>query len=1161
MAFPPLVPQSYFLDEQGWPQGFAFELMEQICHRAGLKTRYLIVDSLADAIEAVRTGRAQVIPILSATESRKRVLDFSCPIEQADVVLFVLKSAFPADPPDARALRIGTVADTTAEEMALSRGVEPFTRFTSYGEALMQLLAGKVDAVVGQKGALTALARRAKVDHLIRPAAPPILSTYRALAVGKGNAELLRLIEPELKLFMTTPEYHRLFDKWFGAPEPFWRNVFWLWALSGLLVLGLAVMTAWRLVSLRRVNRLLRQAVAAKEAAQVAAKAKAQELQLILDTVPAAIWFKNAENRFLRVNREAARLLGRAPAEIEGRHARDIFPAWLAEKYHWDDLEVVARQRPLVGIEEQYLRADGSAGWVSTHKVPWQDPASERFGVLALCVDITRRKEVEQQLGESEDRFRQMAEMLPTAICEVDLDHRITYLNGAGVQLLRLSPTELDRGLSMYDLLQGGDLATALSRGRDLLAGDKVPPHEYRLHDSAGRMRSILISSRLVRRNGHPAGFIFTMTDLTQRRESEDALRQAKEQLENRVAERTADLAAANQRMQEEVVRRINSEGELERALSMIAAAFQSVADGIAVVGSRGRLAFFNDSFRRMWSLPESILDQSDIEAALEILLPQLQEPDQLGAQIDRALLNPADGLSFTLALNDGRVVEVRSLPQRLRGKIIGRVWCFRDVTERLGMERALRQSEEKHRQVVDNAQEAIVVVQEGRVVFFNPKALTLTGLSHPEMHGHAIAPLIHPGDRELVCNGKQNQAGVFGAGVLQEFRLLHRDGSCKWVESNFVSIQWEGRPATLHLLNDATKRKEAAAALQDSLRTLEATLVASPVGICFVRERVLLWANAAMYALTGYPAEELIGRPTSLLYADPAEYERLGAQLYDRAGGSDTWSTDSQFRRRDGSSVDVFLQARRLDPTQPQRGVIVAVTDISERKRAEADLLAYQEQLRRLIHEINVIEERERRRIASDLHDGLGQELALMRIKLAALVGAPGKPNKKGIREIITMMDKALLGARALSWDLSAPMLRELGLGPALEWLAEQTHEKHGVKTVFHSEGEGKDISQTLANSLFRMARELVMNAVKHAHCELIRVGLVWAARQVVLTVEDDGIGFDVSRLERQLDKGFGLFNIRGVVDSWGGVTLIQSLPGYGSRVRLEAPLRPFVQ
>lgn len=128
-----------------------------------------------------------------------------------------------------------------------------------------------------------------------------------------------------------------------------------------------------------------------------ALRRRTEELQAILDTVPATIWFKDGDNNFLRVNRAVCEMMGLPAAAIEGKNATELFPDWLAEKYYRDDLEVIHSGKPMMGIEQQLANGAGELRWVSTDKVPWFDAQGNPSGVLVFSVDITDRKLAEEE--------------------------------------------------------------------------------------------------------------------------------------------------------------------------------------------------------------------------------------------------------------------------------------------------------------------------------------------------------------------------------------------------------------------------------------------------------------------------------------------------------------------------------------------------------------------------------------------------------------------------------------------------------------------------------------------------------------------------------------------------------------------------------------------
>jgi signal transduction histidine kinase len=193
-------------------------------------------------------------------------------------------------------------------------------------------------------------------------------------------------------------------------------------------------------------------------------------------------------------------------------------------------------------------------------------------------------------------------------------------------------------------------------------------------------------------------------------------------------------------------------------------------------------------------------------------------------------------------------------------------------------------------------------------------------------------------------------------------------------------------------------------------------------------------------------------------------------------------------------------------------------------------------------------------------VHDRIGQNLALSKIRVGELRSRPGQagqPTAGALDEVMALLDEAILDARELTFELCPPMLYELGLAPALEWLAERTRESHGLAVEFHEDDQPKPLDEDVQALLFRGAQELLVNVVKHARADRARVELRREGDQVILTVTDDGVGMDPAKAVGVPadDGGFGLFSLRERLGYIGGRMEIAS-SGAGSRVTLVAPL-----
>jgi signal transduction histidine kinase len=231
---------------------------------------------------------------------------------------------------------------------------------------------------------------------------------------------------------------------------------------------------------------------------------------------------------------------------------------------------------------------------------------------------------------------------------------------------------------------------------------------------------------------------------------------------------------------------------------------------------------------------------------------------------------------------------------------------------------------------------------------------------------------------------------------------------------------------------------------------------------------------------------------------------------------------------------------------------------EIAERKKAEAQILAYQLRLQSLAAEVSMTEEQERRRIATVLHDAVGHRLAVAVMKLQGVLGARrAAEDSRPIEQACELIQESIQHARSLTMQLSPPILFELGLGPALEWLGEQVEKEHGLTVTVSDDEREKSLAEEVRTLLFRAVRELLINIVKHAHARNVGVRLAKEGDYVRVVVEDDGVGLDQTRLRSpEHVSGFGLFNIRERLAHLGGKLEVQSEPGVGTCVTLVAPL-----
>ena len=229
-----------------------------------------------------------------------------------------------------------------------------------------------------------------------------------------------------------------------------------------------------------------------------------------------------------------------------------------------------------------------------------------------------------------------------------------------------------------------------------------------------------------------------------------------------------------------------------------------------------------------------------------------------------------------------------------------------------------------------------------------------------------------------------------------------------------------------------------------------------------------------------------------------------------------------------------------------------------TELQSAYDRLLVYQDQLRALAEDLSRTEERERRSIATDLHDTIGQALSLTAIRLQALRESIPQGTSGKLREIHDLIERTIEDSRSLMFQICPPVLYELGLTPALEQLAKHLEKQRGIHIDIESDNLERPITEDMRFVLFRAVRELLVNTAKHAGVQQARVQMQQIGGEYHIRVEDEGVGFDVDNAvpSDSGKTGFGLFSIRERLRQLGGRLEIESSKGRGTRVTIIIPL-----
>ncbi len=352
------------------------------------------------------------------------------------------------------------------------------------------------------------------------------------------------------------------------------------------------------------------------------------------------------------------------------------------------------------------------------------------------------------------------------------------------------------------------------------------------------------------------------MMKRTQEKSVSELMQQTNAGLQQMVAERTQELMKANRLLHEEIAERKKVENTLREAEEKYHSIFENAVEGIYQSSPEGYYIEVNPAFARMmgYDSPEELKSKvNDIGHQLYVDPNQRQECTQVvkekGSGTFEVNYRRKDGSTGWASNNVRAVWDGNGKISRFEGVVV-------DITERKLAEKALQKSEEKYRTVLENAAELIVITRNGVIEYANRRSIEFFGYSERALSATPFAEIIHPDDREMVVERHIRRLKGDDIPRVYSFRILHEDGTIKWVEIHSILIFWDGKTAVLSFLIDITDRRKAEDALllseQRTSQIIEflpdATLVIDKDG------KVVSW-NRAIETMTGVKAEEMLGK------------------------------------------------------------------------------------------------------------------------------------------------------------------------------------------------------------------------------------------------------------------------------------------------------------
>lgn len=775
---------------------------------------------------------------------------------------------------------------------------------------------------------------------------------------------------------------------------------------------------------------------------------------------------------------------------------------------------------------------------------------------LHYAVDVTARTELLEAVQRSETKFRELFAQAPIGMAVYDARGQLQEVNIAWRETFGLEP---EAPLPSVDLFTDPHMPRTVRE--ELRQGERARFQAWyeRAVDNYAEGCALPVTRAYLDisltplnddTGEEPRGFLAQVQDLTAREHAERELLAAQRNLANRVRQRTALLRDANEALKEQVRERGRAEERLAKAQALVHLGnwewsipedHLKWSDETYRIFGRRRDSF-EPSYRAFLECVHPD-DRARVESAVDAALRK-----QAPYDVDHRIVRP-DGQTRTVQERAEVTLGDSGQPVRMLGTV-------RDITEQREQERELQETMALLERIFDTTHMLIAYLDTGfNFIRVNRAYARAGGLSQQEFVGRNHFDLYPHEENEAIFR-RALHTGEPAFVHRKPFvypddpdeRVTYWDWSLQPVHDSEGHIE-----GLLLCLLDVTEREEARRGAEEQRQLLQTIVDSIPIMLVFFASsgKVRL-VNREMEHLTGWSSGELT-HLSELAESLPDEEtaRRLSKHLI---GGEPGW-WDVQMLGRFGRLRETCWAVVSLDD---DHSIGIGI-DITERKEAERRIRTYQNELRSLTAQLVHVEDEERRRLATLVHDQIGQSLALSKMRLGAVQEDLADERLSGeLSDVRQTIQGTIDYVRSLMFELSPPILYEMGLEPALEKLTRNTQEQHGIAVHYHSDARSDSVPEHLRMMLYRCVQELLINAVRHAQPQRIVVSTSQRQGTLRITVEDDGMGFDDSEagFHKHRYGGFGLFSIRERLDHLGGRMELESRPGCGTTVSLVVPL-----
>jgi PAS domain S-box-containing protein len=892
--------------------------------------------------------------------------------------------------------------------------------------------------------------------------------------------------------------------------------------------------------------------------------------RVLVENSPLAILFTDPDGKIRYANSTAGTMLGYpddSVSRILDKTLLDL-PGIKGTADVADDLRLLLAGRRLSNVEFGYLLPGNERARTLCVNGAAQTASDGTIsGTILMVSDLTERMEAEEEVRRSEARHRALLEAIPDAVVAYDADGKVTFVNKGFREMYGWSGEELmGGGIDFVPLDESEATAMALER---VSHGEEVELETKRLTKTGNELDIQLRASILRGRDGEPLECIVVHRDITQRKMAERVLRDAHKQLEERVRERTAELLALNEELKEEIKQRKSAEQSAVREKENLERVIEAMEDGVHIVDQNYNVQYVNRALEKDFGPAQG---RKCYQYFHDRSAPCRK------CHMQQVFERPSVRQEWR-SFKTGKTYELVDTEVKNPDGSLSKLEIFRDISKRKKAEKALKESEKRYRELVENAGDLVFQTDSNAyLTFVNTAAQKIIGYSENELIGKHFQEFVDPDWREEVVRFYGRQFVKKVPETYYEFPAQTKTGKALWLgQKVHLLVDGEEIRGMQAIARDITERKEAEKALRESEERFRELADLLPQFVYEMnKEGNLTFLNKAGLEAIGYTWSDIRGGMSGIEVFSSEDRHKAMRYFAKVMQGEQTHGIEYRLRRKDGSLIPAITYSSPILRDGKVTGMRGVAIDLSRLKEMEAQLRHAQK-----MQAVGTLAGG----IAHDFNNMLSP--IIMGAEMALDEAEQGSEVRLYLEEIKTAAERAadLVRQILVMSRYSEPETKTISFGAILqEFVRFSRATLPTTIQVRHSDTAERDNIEADPTQMQQVLMNLATNAAHAMGAEggVLDINLTNVAfdpdsfreasagepaTYIKLTVKDSGYGMTPEVRERIFEpyfttkqagegSGLGLAVVHGIVQRHGGAIRVESTLGEGATFSVYFPL-----